>query len=107
MIKVIYYLKQQYLAVIITVLWIFFTLYTQNKTAILIEQSKKLEITIDKLKLKDKLSGKIIDSLSKVDTIIVNKIKIIKQKEYVQIKGVDSLNISELQEFFSKRYSGK
>jgi ABC-type cobalamin transport system ATPase subunit len=107
MIKVIYYLKQQYLAVIITVLWIFFTLYTQNKTAILIEQSKKLEITIDNLKLKDKLSGKIIDSLSKVDTIIVNKIKIIKQKEYVQIKGVDSLNISELQEFFSKRYSGK
>ena len=107
MIKVIYYLKQQYLAVIITVVWIFFTLYTQNKTAILIEQSKKLEITIDKLKLKDKLSGKIIDSLSKVDTIIVNKIKIIKQKEYVQIKGVDSLNISELQEFFSKRYSGK
>ena len=107
MIKVIYYLKQQYLAVIITVVWIFFTLYTQNKTAILIEQSKKLEITIDKLKLKDKLSGKIIDSLSKVDTIIVNKIKIIKQKEYVHIKGVDSLNISELQEFFSKRYSGK
>mgnify|MGYP003606607159 CR=1 FL=1 len=94
MIKVIYYLKQQYLAVIITVVWIFFTLYTQNKTAILIEQSKKLEITIDKLKLKDKLSGKIIDSLSKVDTIIVNKIKIIKQKEYVHIKGVDRRNIS-------------
>ena len=53
---------------------------------------------------KDHESAKLIDSLSKIDTVIVNKIKTIKQKEYVQIKVIDSLPISGLQKFFSDRY---
>ena len=104
MIKFIYYLRDQYLAVIITVIWIFFTIHNQNKSDILIQQTKKLEREILVLEKKDRQSKIIIDSLSRVDTIIVTKIKTIKQKEYVQIKIIDSIPISELQEYFSKRY---
>ena len=101
---VLEYLRKQYLAVIILVLWLFFTLHNQQKTAILLEQTKKLEREILVLEEKDHESSRIIDSLSKVDTLIVNRIKIIKQKEYVQIKIIDSLPISGLQQYFSDNY---
>jgi hypothetical protein len=101
------YLKDQYLAVIITVIWIFFTLHNQNKNDLLIEQTKILESKILILEEKDHESGKIIDSLSRVDTVIVNRIKTIKQKEYVQIRIIDSLPVSGLQQYFTDRYSEK
>ena len=103
----IQYLKDQYLAVIITVIWIFFTLHNQNKNTILIQQTKILENKILILEEKDHESSKIIDSLSRVDTVIVNRIKIIKQKEYVQIRIIDSLPVSGLQRYFTDRYSEK
>ena len=101
----IQYLKDQYLAVIITVIWIFFTLYAQEKNTRLIQQTKILEAKILVLEEKDHKSSRIIDSLSKVDTVIVNRIKIIKQKEYVQIRIIDSLPVSGLQKYFTDRYS--
>ena len=101
------YLKDQYLAVIITVIWIFFTLHNQNKNTLLLEQTKILESKILILEEKDHESSKIIDSLSRVDTVIVNRIKIIKQKEYVQIRIIDSLPVSGLQRYFTDRYSEK
>jgi hypothetical protein len=101
------YLKDQYLAVIIIVVLVFFTLSEQNKNTILIEQTKILESKILILEQKDHESSKIIDSLSKVDTVIVNRIKIIKQKEYVQIRIIDSLPVSGLQRYFTDRYSEK
>jgi hypothetical protein len=103
----IQYLKDQYLAVIITVIWIFFTLHNQNKNTILIQQTKILESKILILEEKDHESSKIIDSLSRVDTVIVNRIKIIKQKEYVQIRIIDSLPVSGLQRYFTDRYKEK
>jgi hypothetical protein len=103
----IQYLKDQYLAVIITVIWIFFTLHNQNKNTILIQQTKILENKILILEEKDHESSKIIDSLSRVDTVIVNRIKIIKQKEYVQIRIIDSLPVSGLQRYFTDRYKEK
>jgi hypothetical protein len=101
------YLKDQYLAVIIIVVLVFFTLSEQNKNTILIEQTKILESKILILEQKDHESSKTIDSLSKVDTVIVNRIKIIKQKEYVQIRIIDSLPVSGLQRYFTDRYSEK
>jgi hypothetical protein len=105
--KIIFYLKDQWLAVIITVILIFFTLTGQQENNVLLQKNKVLENQILILKEKDYKSTKIIDSLSKVDTIIVNKIKTIKQKEYVQIKIIDSLPTSGLQKFFTDRYSEK
>ena len=101
------YLKEQYLAVIITVIWIFFILHTQQKTTVLLEKTKKLESKILVLEEKDHESSRIIDSLSRVDTLIVNRIKIIKQKEYVQIRIIDSLPVSGLQRYFTDRYEKK
>ena len=101
------YLREQYLAVMITVIWLFFTLYNQEKTAVLLEQTKKLEREILVLEEKDHESSRIIDSLSRVDTLIVNRIKIIKQKEYVQIRIIDSLPVSGLQQYFTDRYPEK
>jgi hypothetical protein len=98
------YLKDQYLAVIITVIFIFFTLNNQNKNDILIEKTKKLESDILVLEEKAKESTTIIDSLSKIDTVIVNRIKTIKQKEYVQIRIIDSLPTNKLQSYFTDRY---
>ena len=104
MIKVLNYLREQYLAVIITVIWIFFTLHSQQQNSVLLKKTKNLEIQILDLEKKDHASAKKIDSLSKIDTVIVNRIKTIKQKEYVQIKVIDSLPISGLQKYFSDRY---
>jgi hypothetical protein len=47
---------------------------------------------------------KIIEFLRNDNVKIVEKIKTIKEKEYVQIKIVDSMLVSELQSFFAKRY---
>lgn len=104
MIKLLNYLRQQYLAVIITVIWVFFTLNSQKKNSALLEKTKNLEIQILDLEKKDHSSAKKIDSLSKIDTVIVNRIKTIKQKEYVQIKVIDSLPISGLQQYFTDNY---
>ena len=103
----IQYLKDQYLAVIIILVLIFFTLSEQQKNNILLEEARKLEAKILVLEEKDHESSKIIDSLSRVDTVIVNRIKIIKQKEYVQIRIIDSLPVSGLQRYFTDRYPEK
>ena len=98
------YLKEQYLSVIIIIVLIFFTLSEQQRSNLLLKQTVTLENKILILKKRDQELNKTIDSLSRVDTLIVNRIKIIKQKEYVQIKIMDSLPVSELQNFFTDRY---
>jgi len=97
-------LERQWLAVVVATLWLFSYTANQEKNNALLEQTKNLEIKNSELEKKDYESAKLIDSLSKIDTVIVNKIKIIKQKEYVQIKVIDSLPISGLQKFFSDHY---
>ena len=44
------------------------------------------------------------DSLHKENVIVDEKIKIIKEKEYVEIKTVDTMSISSLQSYFTDRY---
>ena len=97
-------LEKQWLAVVIAAIWLFSYTVSQEKNSNLIQQTKELETKVIELEKKDDKSIKIIDSLSKIDTVIVNKIKTIKQKEYVQVKVIDSLPISGLQKFFSARY---
>jgi hypothetical protein len=97
-------LEKQWLAVVIAALWLFSYTINQEKNNKLLEQTKNLEEQVLVLEKKNDASVKVIDSLSKIDTVIVNKIKTIKQKEYVQIKVIDSLPISGLQKFFTDRY---
>ena len=98
------FIEKQWLAVIIIALWLLSTLHYQEKNSVLLKETKKLEVEIVKLKKKDIQSSIKIDSLSKIDTVIVNRIKTIKQKEYVQIKVIDSLPISGLQQYFTDNY---
>ena len=97
-------LEKQWLAVVVAALWLFSYTANQEKNNALIEQTKNLETQVLILEEQAHKSAKVIDSLSKIDTVFVNKIKTIKQKEYVQIKVIDSLPISGLQKFFSDRY---
>lgn len=97
-------LEKQWLAVVIAAVWLFSYTVSQEKNSNLIQQTKELETKVIELEKKDDEYVKTIDSLSKIDTVIVNKIKTIKQKEYVQVKVIDSLPISGLQKFFSDRY---
>jgi len=97
-------LERQWLAVVVAALWLFTYTTNQEKNNALLEQTKNLETQVLILEEQAHKSAKVIDSLSKIDTVFVNKIKTIKQKEYVQIKVIDSLPISGLQKFFSDRY---
>jgi len=97
-------LERQWLAVVVAALWLFSYTANQEKNNTLIEQTKNLETQVLILEEQAHKSAKVIDSLSKIDTVFVNKIKTIKQKEYVQIKVIDSLPVSGLQSFFSDRY---
>jgi len=97
-------LEKQWLAIVVIAVWLFSYTVSQEKNSKLVQQTKELETKIVELEKKDDESTKAIDSLSNIDTIIVTKIKTIKQKEYVQVKVIDSLPISGLQKFFSDRY---
>ena len=97
-------LERQWLAVVVAALWLFSYTANQEKNNRLIQQTKDLEAQVLVLEKEAHKSAKIIDSLSKIDTVIVTKIKTIKQKEYVQIKVIDGLRVSGLQRYFSDRY---
>ena len=92
---IINFIKNQWLGFIVIFIWVL-TLLTPDK-----------DITIDKIKTEVKIKEKqyIIDTLYKNNTSIITKIKYIKQKEYDTIRIFDTINISKLQEYFSKRYS--
>ena len=97
-------LKNQWLGF---VLIIFMTLYwvaNDNEIKRLENDLNKYQYTIDSLKQENKKSLVVIDSLSKIDTIILTKIKLIKQKEYETIRIIDSMPVSKLQSYFTGRY---
>lgn len=97
------FIKNQWLAGVVIIIWIIVSLSSNNNKELL-EETKQLKIEVDSLQTISAEKEKQIDSLSEVDTLIVNKIKTIKEKEYVEIKVIDSLPISGLQQFFTDRY---
>jgi len=70
----------------------------------LIKELKDVKLKVEIFEQKNIKLEKVLDSLSTLDTVYVDKIKIIKIKEYETIYGIDTLTVSELQGFFSKRY---
>ena len=102
--RIINFLKDQWFSLIIIAVLLFMQMESDKTVAIYETQLVELKKELELYKIKDRNLIKKIDSLSSIDKEIVEKIKIIKQKEYVQIKVVDSMHISELQQFFSDRY---
>jgi len=98
------FLRDQWLALGIIILLIFIQIHSDAKIDIYQKVIEKLEIEIEQYKKTDKELKYMIDSLSSIERDVVKEIQTIKEKEYVQIKVVDSMPISELQQFFTDRY---
>lgn len=102
--KVYKFLKEQWLGTILIILWLISIFMYQNKKNELLNKAYILESKLKQLEKKAKIELKDVDSLKTIDTIIVTRIKIIKQKEYEKIRIIDSLPISGLQSYFTERY---
>ena len=70
----------------------------QNDISILKSDNNRLEVK--KTVLKDSLKV-----ITKIQTKYIDKIRIIKEREYEQIKVIDSFSNDELECFFSDRYN--
>jgi hypothetical protein len=104
-IKVLSFFKEQWLGSALIIIWLLSIVLYQNNRDQLVKESETLKTKIESLEKKAATYKKEESELKKIDTIIVDRIKKIKEKEYVQIKVIDSLPISGLQKFFTDRYS--
>ena len=98
------FFKEQWLGSILIIVWLISIFIYQHKKNELLNKAYVLEAKVKDLENKAKVELKSVDSLKAIDTVIVNRIKIIKQKEYEKIRIIDSLPISGLQEYFTDRY---
>lgn len=98
------FFKEQWLGSIFIIVWLISIFIYQHKKNELLNKAYVLEAKVKDLENKAKVELKSVDSLKAIDTVIVNRIKIIKQKEYEKIRIIDSLPISGLQEYFTDRY---
>ncbi len=102
--KVWNFLRDQWLAITIVALLVFMQVQSDMHVKFYQKVIEDLENQIEEYKKSDDQLKHKIDSLSSLEKEVVKEIQTIKEKEYVQIKVVDSMPISELQQFFSDRY---
>lgn len=98
--KVINFVKNQWLGFIILLLWIVAAVTASINANNDATKLYKTQNDIDKKKI-------IIDTLYKENVRVETRIKILKQKEYDTIRIIDTMSISELQEYFTNRYNKK
>ena len=104
MLVIIKFIRDQWLGSALIVLFLIYILSGQFSEPYLRIKQNNIESKISTLNKSKAVEYKKIDSLSRIDTIFVTRIKLIKQKNDEKIKVVDGLNISELQQYFSSRY---
>jgi len=98
------FFKNQWLSLAIIFLLIFMQIKSDESIAQYEIQLNELQEKLDYYKANDLKLKYSIDSLSTLDKEVIEKIRVIKEKEYVQVKVVDSMPISKLQQFFTDRY---
>jgi len=98
------FFKNQWLSLAIIFLLIFMQIKSDESIAQYEIQLDELQEKLDYYKANDLKLKYSIDSLSTLDKEVIEKIRVIKEKEYVQVKVVDSMPISKLQQFFTDRY---
>jgi len=98
------FFKNQWLSLAIIFLLIFMQIKSDESIAQYEIQLGELQEKLDYYKANDLKLKYSIDSLSTLDKEVIEKIRVIKEKEYVQVKVVDSMSISKLQQFFTDRY---
>jgi len=102
--KLYKFFKEQWLGSILIMIWLISVFMYQYKKNELLNKAYILEARVKELENKTNVELKGVDSLKTIDTLIVTRIKIIKQKEYEEIRIIDSLPISGLQSYFTERY---
>lgn len=102
--KLYKFFKEQWLSGILIIAWLISAFVYQYKKNELLNKAYILEAKVKELEKKANIELKNVDSLKTIDTLIVTRIKIIKQKEYEEIRIIDSLPVSGLQSYFTKRY---
>lgn len=102
--KLIKFFSKQWFGVLLIIVLILIQINSDQQISTYKQQLKDLRIKIDKYELLQEEFNFKIDSLSSLEKEVVKEIQTIKEKEYVQVKVVDSMPISELQKFFSDRY---
>jgi hypothetical protein len=98
------FFKNQWFSLVIIFLLIFMQIKSDESIAQYEIQLDELQEKLDYYKANDLKLKYSIDSLSTLDKEVIEKIRVIKEKEYVQVKVVDSMPISKLQQFFTDRY---
>ena len=102
--KLYRFFRQQWLGGILIIVWFISVFIYQIKKKELVEKAYVLEAKVKELEKKANAELKSVDSFKTIDTLIVTRIKIIKQKEYEKIRIIDSLPVSGLQQYFTDRY---
>ena len=98
------FIKSQWLGVVLIIVFIMYSIFNTADIAKYKEERSKFNNKIDSLELLADKNDKLIDSLKQIDGVYVEKIKVIKQKEYEEIHIIDSLPANELQGYFTERY---
>ena len=98
------FIKSQWLAVVLIIVFITYSIFNTADIAKYKEERSKFNNKIDSLELLAEKNKKLIDSLKEIDGVYVDRIKVIKQKEYEEIRIIDSLPVNQLQSYFTERY---
>jgi|LakMenE01Jun11ns_1017448.scaffolds.fasta_scaffold9952518_5 hypothetical protein len=98
------FLKNQWLASVLIVLFILFSFYNSIKKEELLKEKQRLEKEIEALEQKEQLHWNKLDSLKVSESTIIEKEKTLIQIQHDTIKVIDTMSISELQEYFTDRY---
>lgn len=98
------FIRQQWLAVVLIIIFIIYSIFNTADTAKYRKERSEFNSKIDSLELIAEKNKKLIDSLKAIDGVYIEKIKVIKQKEYEEIHIIDSLPANGLQSYFTERY---
>lgn len=99
------FLKKYWLPLVLLGVIIWILMFQQANIEKYQEEIRTLETDNKWLVKRNELYLAKIDSLSKIDAEIIEVIKEIKGEEYEKIIAVDTMSISDLQDYFTKRYS--
>lgn len=101
------FLKKQWLGSILIIIFVLVLLYGNIKREEMLKEKQRLETEIKKLEKKESIHWSRLDSLKVSETTINNREKILIKIQHDTVKIIDSMSISELQEYFSNRYFKK
>ena len=104
MYQVINFIKSQWFGFILIIAFVIFSMFNTEDTIEYKKERINFKNKISSLELLAGKNKKLIDSLKKIDGVYVEKIKVVKQREYEKIYVIDSLPANELQGYFTERY---